>query len=176
MRSRRFIRRSYVVAATALLVVFASGFAWCAPADPQPPGAVMDAITASSEPNKPAEVVVGAYINDIQELDFKANNYVVDLYVWFRWKSPDIDPAKTMEFMNRFASDDNVREALYDQPKEMPDGSRYSIVRYQGRFAAKFPLEKYPFDTQFLKVAMEDTGAGSQIYVPDGEHPVTLDQ
>jgi hypothetical protein len=40
---------------------------------------------------------------------------VVDLYVWFRWKTPDIDPAKTMEFMNRFTSDDNVREALYDQ-------------------------------------------------------------
>ena len=137
----------------------------------------MEAIAASPEPPKPAEVIVGAYINDIQELDFKANNYVVDLYVWFRWRAPDIDPAKTMEFMNRFASDDNVREALYDEPKDMPDGSRYSIVRYQGRFAAKFPLEKYPFDTQILKVAMEDTvaAADSQIYVPDGEHPVTLD-
>ena len=49
-------------------------------------------------------------------------------------------------------SDDNVREALYEQPKKMPDGSLYSIIRYQGRFATKFPLEKYPFDTQFLTV------------------------
>ena len=59
----------------------------------------------------------------------------------------------------------------------MPDGSLYSIIRYQGRFATKFPLEKYPFDTQFLKVMMEDTvsGADSQVYVPDGEHPVALD-
>ena len=105
--------------------------------------AVIDAIAASPAPANPAEVIVGAYINDIQELDFKANNYVVDLYVWFRWKTPDIDPAKTMEFMNRFTSDDNVREALYDQPKPMPGGSLYSIIRYQGRFAAKFPLEKY---------------------------------
>ena len=37
--------------------------------------------------------------------------------------------------------DDNVREALYDQPKPMPDGSLYSIIRYQGCFAAKFTLE-----------------------------------
>ena len=84
------------------------------------PRAVIEAIAASPAPANPAEVIVGAYINDIQELDFKANNYVVDLYVWFRWKTPDIDPAKTMEFMNRFTSDDNVREALYDQPKPMP--------------------------------------------------------
>jgi hypothetical protein len=53
----------------------------------------------------------------------------------------------------------------------------YSIIRYQGRFSTKFPLEKYPFDTQVLTVSMADTvsGAASQIYVPDGEHPVTLD-
>jgi hypothetical protein len=160
------------------LAIFAALAAAAEDAAPQsPPSAVIDAIAASPAPANPAEVIVGAYINDIQELDFKANNYVVDLYVWFRWKTPDIDPAKTMEFMNRFTSDDNVREALYDQPKPMPDGSLYSIIRYQGRFAAKFPLEKYPFDTQFLKVMMEDTvsGADSQVYVPDGEHPVTLD-
>ena len=170
--------RSALVLLVALLpAIFAAPASSAPETPPAPPSAVIDAIVASPAPATPAEVIVGAYINDIQELDFKANNYVVDLYVWFRWKSPDIDPSKTMEFMNRFTSDDNVREALYDQPKPMPDGSLYSIIRYQGRFAAKFPLEKYPFDTQFLKVMMEDTvsGADSQIYVPEGEHPVTLD-
>ena len=170
MSSRRFIRRWYLAAATALLVVFAVTLAWSAPA------AIMEAIAAAPSPDNPTQIIVGAYINDIQELDFKANNYVVDFYVWFRWKGPELDPSKTMEFMNRYASDDNVREALYEQPKEMPDGSLYSIIRYQGRFAAKFPLEKYPFDTQLLTVAMEDTvsGAAKQVYVPDGETPVTL--
>jgi hypothetical protein len=121
-------------------------------------------------------VIVGAYINDVQELDFKANNYIVDLYVWFRWTARDLDPAKTMEFMNRFASDDNLREALYDEPKGMPDGSLYSIIRYQGRFSTKFPLEKYPFDTQYLRVAMEDTVSADdkQIYVPDKDGGINL--
>jgi hypothetical protein len=143
---------------------------------PHPPPAVTEAIAASPAPS-PAEVIVGAYINDIQELDFKANNYVVDLYVWFRWRAPELDPAKTMEFMNRVASDDNVREALYEAPKAMPDGSLYSIIRYQGRFSTKFALEKYPFDTQPLAVVMEDTVSGdqNQVFVPDGERPVMLD-
>ena len=151
-----------------------------APPDPAPPDpaprAVMEAIQASPTPDAPNQVIVGAYINDIQELDFKANNYVVDLYVWFRWKSRDVDASKTMEFMNRYASDDNVREALYDEPKEMPDGSRYSIIRYQGRFATEFPLEDYPFDTQILRVVMEDTvsPATTQVYVPDQDGGVGM--
>ena len=158
------------------LVVLASCLACSEPAPSTPPEAVMEAITAAPVPDNPTQVIVGAYINDIQELDFKANNYVVDLYVWFRWKAPDLDPSKTMEFMNRYASDDNVREALYDKPKEMPDGSLYSIIRYQGRFSTKFPLEKYPFDTQTLTVAMEDTVSGNdkQVYVPDTDGGINL--
>jgi len=161
--------------ALALLVITGGG-AWAQDAPASPPRAVMQAIQAAPTP-KPEHVVVGAFINDIQQLDFKTNNYVIDLYVWFRWTSPDIDPSKSMEFMNRYASDDNRRDALIDTPEEMPDGSRYSIIRYQGHFSTKFPLEAYPFDTQTLKVIMEDTlaGAGEQVYVPDGKTPVIID-
>jgi hypothetical protein len=160
----------------ALALLVASGSAWAQSTPASPPHPVMQAIEAAPTP-KPEQVVVGAYINDIQELDFKTNNYVVDLYVWFRWKSPDIDPSKSMEFMNRYASDDNRRDQLIDTPEAMPDGSRYSIIRYQGLFSTKFPLEAYPFDTQILKVIMEDTlaGAGDQVYVPDGKTPVVID-
>jgi hypothetical protein len=155
------------------LVVITGGGAW---SQATPPRAVMEAIEGAPAP-KTDEVIVGSFINDIQELDFKTNNYIVDLYVWFRWKNPDLRPSKTMEFMNRFASDDNRRDDLYDEPETMPDGSLYSIIRYQGHFSTKFPLEAYPFDTQTLRVIMEDTvsGADSLIYVPDGNRPVTLD-
>ena len=134
-----------------------------------------EAIGTAASPG-PAEVIVGAYVNDIQELDFKANNYTVDLYVWFRWKDPSIDPSKTMEFMNRYASDDNIRESLYEEPKPMPDGSLYAIIRYQGHFSTKFRLDGYPFDTQKLMVVMEDTiaGADAQVYVPDADGGVAI--
>jgi hypothetical protein len=97
-------------------------------------------VAAAAEENTLAKVIVGAYINDIQELDFKTNNYAIDLYVWFRWKGGAANPSKTMEFMNRFASDDNRRDELYDEPQVMPDGSRYDIIRYQGRFSTKLDL------------------------------------
>jgi hypothetical protein len=69
-----------------------------------------------------------------------------------------------MEFMNRYASDANIRDELYDKPQA--DGSLYSIIRYQDQFSTKFQLEKYPFDTQALLVVMEDTvaAADAQVY------------
>jgi len=74
-----------------------------------------------------------------------------------------------MEFMNRYDPEDHLRTELYEEPKPMPDGSVYSIIRNQGRFSTKFPLEHYPFDTQSLSVEMEDTVSCAQIYVPDAK-------
>lgn len=168
------------VFALSVIAGLALTFVWPHHANAQvPPGSapkpVTQAIVSAPEP-APQEVIVGAYINDIQQLDFKANNYVIDLYVWFRWKSPKADPSKSMEFMNRFASDDNLREALTEPPDELPDGSRYSIIRYQGLFSTKFQLAEFPFDTQSLTVIMEDTleGEATQIYVADGANPVKV--
>jgi hypothetical protein len=126
----------------------------------------------------PVTVTVGAYVNDIQQPDFKSNSYAIDLYVWFRWRAPDLDPYKTLEFMNRDAADDsNLREPFYDQPEVMPDGSLYQIIRYRGQFSTKFRFDAYPFDTQTLKVVLEDSiyDVSRLIYVPDGKKSVILD-
>jgi hypothetical protein len=120
------------VLGTALLalVLAVSASAQTEPATPDPaPRPVIEAIKATPAPHSPEQVIVGAYVNDIQQIDFKANNYIVDVYVRFRWTDPELSPAKTMEFMNRFASDSNSREELYDEPQKMPDGSLYAIVR-----------------------------------------------
>lgn len=164
-----------ILAAALLAGLFPAALEAQVPAE-RVPNPVTEAIETAPKP-APEEVIVGAYINDIQQLDFKTNNYVIDLYVWFRWTSPDTDPSKSMEFMNRFASDNNLREELTEEPEVMPDGSRYSIIRYQGLFSTKFHLERFPFDTQLLTVIMEDTlaGASEQVYVPDGDVPVVID-
>ena len=129
----------------------------------------VEAQAAAGETPAPGEVTTGVYVNDIQELDFRTNSYAVDLYVWFRWNKADATPNKSIEFMNRFAPSDHVRDNLYDEPKAMPDGSRYAIIRNQGRFSSKFQLERFPFDKQELRIIFEDTVATSadQVYVPD---------
>jgi len=93
------------------------------------PSALTEEAAAQPAPAPPVRVLVGAYINDIQELDFKTNSYAIDLYVWFRWKGADLDPSKTMEFVNRYTSD-------AEKPKSMPDGS------YQGPVLDQIPARE----------------------------------
>lgn len=129
-----------------------------------------------AEAKEPERVYVGAYINDIQQIDLHADNYRLDFYVWFRWKDPSFDPPHTAEFMNAYAPAEHVRTYIYDKPQKMPDGSLYSIVRQQGQFSAKFPLQQYPFDKQELVVAMEDTvhSEKEMLYVPDSKAPAPM--
>jgi hypothetical protein len=65
-------------------------------------------------------------------------------------------------------------EALYDGPVDMPDGSKYQVLRFQGVFSRKMSLKKYPFDTQILEMVFEDKrGDDSKIqFVPD-TNPIT---
>lgn len=130
-------------------------------------------MTGAAEPER---VIVGAHINDIQELDLQGHNYRLDVYVWFRWNNPGFDPAKTVEFMNAYDPADHVQTLIYDAPVKMPDGSLYNIIRLQGKFSAKFPLTQYPFDRQKLVVLMEDSAhtAGELVYVMDPDTPVSL--
>ncbi len=130
---------------------------------------------AQAAKDAPTPVTIGLYVADIQEVDLKTHSYRLDLYVWFRWKNPAIDPSKSAEFINMFDPADHVRTSLYEEPQKMPDGSFYAIIRDQGKFSAKFALHKYPFDRQNLPVIIEDNvhEAGALVYVPD-QTPVTL--
>jgi hypothetical protein len=56
----------------------------------------------AAQDSRPTEVRVGALVNDIQQLDLQSHSYNVDLYMWFKWKDPDIDPSRSFEFMNAF--------------------------------------------------------------------------
>jgi len=142
---------------------------------PAVPAGAVSAETLPSYP-KPERVTVGAHINDILALDLHSHSYRLDLYVWFRWKNPAFRPWESAEFMNAFDPADHVRTPLYDVPQVMPDGSLYMVIRQQGIFSSKLPLQAYPFDKQTLKVAMEDSvyDTSDLVYVPDSFQTLAL--
>lgn len=127
------------------------------------------AATAQTGDDGPIEVTVGMYINDIQAIDMRTHSYGMDFYLWFRWSEPDIDPTQYFEFMNTFDPEAHVQTVLYDTPQPQPDGSLYQIIRHQGLFTTKFPVGRYPFDSQSLVIAVEDAEEGAETlqYVPD---------
>jgi hypothetical protein len=142
------------------------------PAAPDAPAA---APAPAATPSGPTDVTIGVYVNDIQQLDLQSHSYVMDFYVWFRWKNPDINPQASLEFMNPFQLWGHVSTPLYEKPQDLPDGSQYTAIRYQGQFNSKLPLEKYPFDRQNLVVEFEDNSAGNttQKFVADTD-PISI--
>lgn len=127
-------------------------------------GAETGLVSTDSAPQKPTRVVIGAYINDIKEVDLASNSYSVDMYIWLRWDNPDIDPSLTIEAMNpRDAWMTAKRQN--EQPLKLEDGSYYNTIRYLGMFSSKLNVSKYPFDEQVLSMILED----SQLSIRDLE-------
>jgi hypothetical protein len=144
-------------------------------APPATPETTAETTTETTKPAAPTEVIVGVYLNDIQQLDLQTHSYVMDFYLWFRWQNPDVNPQATLEFMNPYQLWGHINTPLYEAPQDLPDGWKYTAIRYQGQFNSKLPLEKYPFDTQNLIMEFEDnsSGSGGLKFVPD-KNPITI--
>ena len=128
-----------------------------------------------SSADGPDIVKVGVLIQDIQQLELPTHSYSVDMYMWFRWDNPDLNPAATFEFMNAYELWGHITTKTYIPPKQLPDGSYYQVIRNQGKFNAKLPLGDYPFDEQHLLVEIEDSVSSSEdlVFVPDKD-PVAM--
>ncbi len=105
---------------------------------------------------KADEVVVGAYIENIQTLDLATNSFMADIYVWMRWMNPDLAPYESLEVMNPYEMWALTAIPLTEEPVPQPDGSLYFAIRYQGAFNTSFDLAQFPFGEQTLRIQLED--------------------
>jgi hypothetical protein len=123
---------------------------------------------AQAQTSGPSEVFVGAYLNDVKDVDLSSNSYDIDLYLWLRWSNPDIDPSKSIHAMNPKDAW-LTTELLFDEPTQLSDGSYYNVIRYLGGFSGKLALHDYPFDRQVLTIVLEDSEltTADLVFVPD---------
>jgi hypothetical protein len=127
-------------------------------------------VAVDAPPASAQQVTVGFYPVSVYQLDMASNTYFVDTYFWLRWKG-DIDPTGTIEFTNMVDEWGKQQENLLSEPKVLADGSKYQIMRVEGRFVQPFSLVDYPLDRQKLSIMVEDTtnGADSVSYVIDAK-------
>ena len=141
--------RCVALAVAALLLVTSRASA--APGCPAPP----------ETPHAPQVAVVGLYLNQIASVDVKANTFLADFYLWFRW-SGDIDPTQTFELPNAIEPWSFSKDVVYKdasgaaKPDVLPDGCKFQQFHVQGRFAHPFDLTSYPLDRQQLSIRVED--------------------
>lgn len=124
--------------------------------------------TIATPPGKPLPVTIGIYVNDINNIDLRNQTFAMDIYVWFRW--PDeidpatgekFDPSSTFEFMNIADTNANPPELLFASDGRQKDQNFYRLLRYQGIFSANLNVARYPFDSQILRLLIEDKDKGS---------------
>ena len=116
---------------------------------------------------EPAEVVVGSYVNRIQDLSFRENRYTLDFYIWFRWKAEgalaEYKPLESFEIMNgRIDNKTSVVE------KKIGDVS-YATARVTATLSESWELANFPFDWHRPQVRIEDSvfTALDLVFVPD---------
>jgi hypothetical protein len=114
-------------------------------------------LSPAGAPASTAQVVkIGFYPVSVYELDMGSNTYYVDMYVWLRWKG-NIDPTGSLEFANMVEEWGKQVENLQSEPKVLPDGSKYQIMKVEGRFVQAFDLIDFPLDQQKLSIRVEDS-------------------
>jgi hypothetical protein len=96
------------------------------------------------------EVNVGVYVNQITEVSLKENKFVVDFWVWFRWKADDIKPYESFEVAN--GNIDNKEEPTVQKVK----GLNYAVLRVTATITHFFDVRAYPLDNHPLAIIIED--------------------
>jgi hypothetical protein len=98
----------------------------------------------------PTIIYVGIYVISIGNFEFTKGTYVLDFYLVFQWENHNITPVH-FEFMNGRATS---KEKIYD---ERTDNASEIWYRVQANLFITPEFNRYPFDSQDLKIILEDS-------------------
>jgi hypothetical protein len=119
--------------------------------------------SAQEEPitNPETTIHVGIYVISIGNFEFTKGTYTLDFYLMFQWENQNITPA-SFEFMNGRAT---VKEKIYET---YTNSSSEVWYRVQANLFITPKFNSYPFDSQDLKILLEDSKYNTSFltYVP----------
>lgn len=103
----------------------------------------------------PQKVVVGTYINKLQEVSFKESKFTLDFYIWFRWKPvgelAEYKPLESMELINgRIDGKSSIVEKKIGE-------LNYASARISATIFKTWGLDTFPFDKHRIQVHLEDS-------------------
>ena len=128
-------------------------------------------------------VKMGFFITSFRNIDFAANSFNADMWLWLNYKFRDTSEIKEIQ-----KEDFNVVEPWFEWPDAIDEnqGGQPKITRYteevdsikkivwktlkiSTRFNKKWDLTKYPFDTQHIIMTIEsaDFDASKRVLKPD---------
>jgi hypothetical protein len=108
-------------------------------------------------------VKVGAYIISIYDINFHSQEYTARLWLWFVYDNPKFDFSKEMDVTN--AKDIEISATSLDTV----NGKYWAKMRVKCTMKENWRVSDFPFDTQHLRILMEDVDRdiGDLVFVAD---------
>lgn len=109
------------------------------------------AALAQAQP-APVEVTTGVYVNQVREMSIRDHRFVVDFWVWFRWKKGGaVDPLGTFEIIGG-----TIESKANEVREELAGEWSYAAARVVAVIVQDFDLAEFPRDAQRLRLSIED--------------------
>jgi hypothetical protein len=108
--------------------------------------------------SRPKPITVGVHINQILEVNFSEDFFVIDFWLWFRWTPTqpgefsidDYSPVENFEII-----DGQILESIGIERQKM-QGFTYENVRIIAKISKRFDMKSYPVDSHTLIIRIED--------------------
>lgn len=117
--------------------------------------AIISLASVASATAAPAEVSVGTYVKQVRDLDFKANKYTADFYIWFRWKA--VDGLENYKPLDSFELVNGTEESKTSVVEKTVGDMHYASARIVATMSEPWELAHYPFDRHRVKIYIEDS-------------------
>lgn len=120
-------------------------------------------VPARAEKTKPDTVKTGVYITSIHDIDFKQNEYTVNLWLWMRYKKKEFDFVQNLEIPQ--AKSFNKLYSTIDSSQ----GDYYLLMKLQCVMKDSWKIGNFPFDKQKLRLSFENSqyDANSLVFAAD---------
>src|SRR5215467_2767652 len=116
----------------------------------------------------PDTVKTGIYITSIHDIDFKQNEYTVNLWLWLTYKNKKFDFVQNLEVPQ--AKTFNKSYSTIDSS----DGKVYLLMKLQCVMKDSWKINNFPFDRQVLRFSIENSQYDSKelVFLADtlGKH------
>lgn len=112
---------------------------------------------------QPDTVLIGAYINDLYDINLSEKSFSTQFWVWFNYRDTALTPLESLEIPN-------AKELEYHLDfTEQKNGIQWAGKRATAILKKEWDIRRFPFDSQTLRIEFEESDADihSVVYVAD---------
>ncbi len=107
----------------------------------------------------PDTVKTGLYVTSIHDIDFKQNEYIINLWLWLRYKRKEFDFVQNLEIPQA-----KTFSKLYSTI-DTSNGGVYVLMKLQCVMKDSWKISNFPFDKQKLRLSIENSQYDSKALV-----------